>query len=313
MNNQNELMVVGSVALDSVETPFGKMDDLLGGSAVHFSLAASLYSSVGVVGVVGEDFPAGAVDLLRAREIDLDGLQRMPGETFRWGGRYGYDLNHRETLFTHLNVFEQFKPAIPDGYRITPFLFLGNIDPQLQSGVLEQVRKPRIVAGDTMNYWIDGKKSDLMAVISRLNILLLNDAEARQLADEPNLIKAARAIVDFGPECVVVKKGEHGAMMVTREGFFFAPPFPLETVIDPTGAGDSFAGGFMGYLSRCGEIGESELRNAVIHGTVVASFCVEDFGTRRVAGLTVEDIASRVDAFSTFTNCGLSSSFRRWS
>lgn len=313
MKNENELMVVGSVALDSVETPFGKEDDLLGGSAVYFSLAASLYSPIRFVGVVGEDFPTAAVNLLRARDIDLDGLQQLSGKTFRWGGRYGFDLNHRETLFTHLNVFEQFNPTIPDVYRVTPFLFLGNIDPLLQTGVLNQVEKPRIVAGDTMNYWIEGKKSDLMKVIARINVLLLNDAEARQLADEPNLVKAARAIVDYGPECVVVKKGEHGAMMVTKEGFFFAPPCPLETVVDPTGAGDSFAGGFMGYLSRCEEIGESELRNAVIHGTVVASFCVEDFGTRRLADLEVDDIASRVDEFANLTDCGFCSSFRRWS
>lgn len=300
-------MVVGSVALDTVITPFGEAKDMLGGSAVYFSLAASLYAPVRFVGVVGDDFPEGAVDLLSSKGVDLTGLQRVPGKTFRWGGKYGYDLNQRDTLFTELNVFEQFRPDLPELYRDTRYVFLGNIDPALQASVLRQVPNPVIVAGDTMNFWIDLKHDELMDVVAKLDVLLLNDGEVRQMADEPNLLKAANIVLERGPKSVVVKKGEHGAMMVLPSGCFFAPAFPLDSVIDPTGAGDSFAGGFMGYLASCRVPGEAALRGAIVHGSVVASFCVEDFGVNRLASLTMEEIEERVVEFKKLTTFDLCS------
>lgn len=295
------LLVVGSVALDSVSTPHADVTDSLGGSAVYFSLAASLFVPVSVVGVVGSDFPEEHLELLRRKGVDLQGLQREEGLTFRWGGRYGHDLNERETLFTHLNVFEHFAPRLPDSYRDSPFLFLGNIDPDLQRNVLDQLRAPVMVAGDTMNFWIEGKREALHEVISRLHCLLLNDSEVRLLTGEPNLVKAARSVLDRGPKSVVVKKGEHGAMLAQPSGYFFVPPFPLESVLDPTGAGDTFAGGFMGYLACCETIGEVELRRAMAYGSVVASFSVEDLGVRRLAALTREEVEERAAAFAKMT------------
>ncbi len=295
------LLVVGSVALDTVITPFGEGKDMLGGSAVYFALAASFYVPVQMVGVVGEDFPDSHVELLKSKGVDLEGLQRRKGNTFRWGGEYGYDLNQRDTLFTELNVFETFRPELPDAYRNTPCIFLGNIDPELQSLVLDQVGEPAFVAGDTMNFWIDLNPEKLMEVISRLDVLLLNDSEVRQMSGEPNMIKAARSLLERGARGLIVKKGEHGAMMLLPDECFFAPAYPLELVIDPTGAGDSFAGGFMGYLARCDVIGPSEIRTAVIHGSVVSSFCVEAFGVKRLAELTLEEIEGRAVEFKKMT------------
>ncbi|MCU0610623.1 MAG: PfkB family carbohydrate kinase, partial [Candidatus Eisenbacteria bacterium] len=287
-------------------TPFGEASDMLGGSAVYFALAASLFVPVSIVGVVGTDFSESHMDLLRSKGVDLQGLQMVAGRTFRWGGKYGYDLNQRETLFTELNVFEHFRPSLPDCYRETPYLFLGNIDPDLQGLVLDQLRSPVMVAGDTMNFWINGKRDSLLAVISRLDVLLLNDSEVRLLTDEPNLVRAARHVLRRGPKSVVIKKGEHGAMMLLPESCFFAPPFPLEMVVDPTGAGDSFAGGFMGYLAGCDVVGEAELRRAVMYGSVVASFSVEDFGVRRLARLTREEVEGRAMEFGKMTVLDLS-------
>lgn len=279
---------------------------MLGGSAVYFSLAASLFVPVSIVGVVGADFSTSHLDLLRARGVDTQGLQQMPGSTFRWGGRYGYDLNQRDTLFTELNVFEHFRPSIPECYRDTPFLFLGNIDPELQRMVLDQIHSPVLVAGDTMNFWIEGKREALMSVVARLDVLMLNDSEVRLLTGEPNLVRAARQVLVRGPKSVVIKKGEHGAMMLMPEGCVFAPPFPLELVVDPTGAGDSFAGGFMGYLASCQVVGEAELRRAVMYGSVVASYSVEDFGVRRLACLTREEVEGRAVEFGRMTVLDLS-------
>ncbi len=299
------LVVVGSIALDSVSTPFGEGTDMLGGSAVYFSLAASLFTPVSLVGVVGNDFSDDYLALLESKGVDLRGLQRAQGRTFRWGGSYGYDLNQRETLFTELNVFEHFRPTIPECYRDARFVFLGNIDPDLQAVVLDQVRDPVLVAGDTMNFWIEGKREALMAVIQRLDVLMLNDGEVRLLTGEQNLVRAARKVLLRGPKSVVIKKGEHGAMMLLPEGCFFAPPYPLELVVDPTGAGDSFAGGFMGYLAGCEVIGEAELRRAVMYGSVVASYSVENLGVRRLVSLTREEVEARAVEFGRLTTLDL--------
>lgn len=292
-----DLLVVGSVALDSVKTPFGEVTEALGGSATYFSYAASFFTTVRVVAVVGEDFPQEHLDLLRKREVDLSGLQVAGGKTFRWSGEYGYDLNEARTLATQLNVFADFSPTLPEKLKRPSFLFLANIDPELQLQVLRQVERPRLVALDTMNFWITGKRSALLKVLSEVDALLINDGEARQLTGEPNLIKAALAIASYGPKIVVVKRGEYGALMVNGGRFFFAPAYPLESVFDPTGAGDTFAGGFMGYLASRGELNEETLRRAIIHGSVMASFTVEDFSLDRLRRLTPPEIEQRSAAF----------------
>ncbi len=236
------LLVVGSIAYDTVETPYGKVDDSLGGSALYFSAAASLFCPVNVVGVVGSDFDASKISFLKKRGVNFDGLYMESGHTFRWGGRYYDDMNKRETLFTFLNVFERFQPRIPENYQKAKYVFLANIDPELQLEVLDQIKKPKLVALDTMNFWISGKRSELGKVLKRTDIIVLNDEEAKELTDEFNLIKAARRITELGPKSVIIKKGEHGAMLYHNGHFFFSPAFPLEKVVDPTGAGDSFAG-----------------------------------------------------------------------
>lgn len=288
------LVVVGSIALDTIRTPLGQGTDLLGGSAVYFALAASLFCPVGIVGVAGTDFPEEYVDLLESKGIDLSGFQRVPGATFRWGGEYGYDLNERTTLFTHLNVFAGFAPELPAHYVQAPFVFLGNIDPDLQHRVLDQVSEPLLVVGDTMNYWIEGKRESLRRLLPRVDILMINEGEARLLTGEPNLVRAARGLLCDGLKGVVVKKGEHGALLAVPEGYFVAPAFPLEHAVDPTGAGDSFAGGFMGYLASCTSIGPAQVRRAVVYGSAVASFSVEDLGTRRLASLSRDEVERRV-------------------
>lgn len=292
-----DLVVVGSVALDSVKTPFGAVKEALGGSATYFSYSASFFTKVRLVAVVGKDFDREHLDRLEKRGVDLGGLQVSNGQTFRWEGEYGYDLNEAHTLATHLNVFADFRPDLPDHYRSAPFLFLANIDPELQREVLRQMKRPRLAALDTMNFWIGGKRDALLRVLSEVDALLINDGEARQLTEEPNLIKAARTILTYGPKIVVVKRGEYGALMVSDGRFFFAPAYPLESVFDPTGAGDTFAGGFMGVLAKSGNLDHDTLRKAIVYGSVMASFTVEDFSLNRLMRLRAEEIEERVRLF----------------
>ena len=292
------LLVVGSVALDSVETPFGKADNVLGGSGNFFAASASHLSPVQLVDVIGTDYPIDKLErAFASRPIDLAGLERADGTSFRWRGRYRHDLNMAETLETHLGVFSNFRPKIPEQFRNAPFVFLGNIDPRLQLDVLTQVAKPKLVACDTMNFWIESRRADILKLLEHVDLITLNDAEARQLTDEYNLIRAARWIMARGPKHVVIKKGEHGAFMFTASSIFFAPAYPLEAVFDPTGAGDSFAGGFMGYLARSGDMSEANLRRAVVYGSAMGSFAVEKFSVDRLLEINAADIKSRVADF----------------
>lgn len=291
------VLVVGSVALDSVETPFGKADDVVGGSATYFASAASLLTPVQLVGVVGGDFPLARLQPLEARGVDLAGLEHAEGESFRWRGRYRHDLNSAETLETRLGVFSHFRPKLPAQFRRTPFVFLGNIDPRLQLEVLAQVEAPTLVACDTMNFWIESRRADLLTLLGRVDLVTLNDGEARQLTEQANLVHAARWILEHGPRYVIIKKGEHGAYLFTRESIFFAPAYPLEQVFDPTGAGDSFAGGFIGYLAQAGSLSEATMRRAVIYGSALGSFAVEGFSNSRLLELTRADIDRRVEQF----------------
>ena len=309
------LLVVGSVALDSVETPFGKRDNVLGGSATYFSAAASLLTRVSVVGVVGDDFPLGDLDFLKQRGVDLEGLEKVAGRTFRWKGKYGFDLNAAQTLDTQLNVFERFSPRLSPRARKAERIFLGNIDPELQLEVLEQAENPRLVCADTMNFWISGKRSSLLKLLPRVDVLMVNDGEVRQLAGEANVIKAAHAAQRLGAKTVVVKRGEYGALLVQPEGdsfagaraepegrsiggtSFYSPAFPIADVIDPTGAGDSFAGGFLGLLDRLGSHGPAALRQATVMGSTIASFTVEQFSLDRLRDLDLAQVRRRFDAF----------------
>ncbi len=291
------VLVVGSVALDSVETPFGRADDVLGGSGTFFSSSASHFAPVQLVGVVGDDYPVDKLAPLAARGVDLSGLEQTTGSSFRWRGRYRHDLNSAETLETHLGVFSNFRPKIPEQFRNAPFVFLANIDPRLQLQVLEQVNKPRLVACDTMNFWIESRRPELVELLGHVDLITLNDGEARQLTEQTNLIKAARWIMDKGPRFVLIKKGEHGAFMFTRQSIFFAPAYPLEDVFDPTGAGDSFAGGFIGYLASTGDLSERSMRRAVVVGSAMGSFAVEKFSNARLMEITRADIDARVDEF----------------
>lgn len=295
------LLVVGSVALDTVETPFGRAEDVLGGSATFFSAAASLFCPVQLVGVVGDDYPTAGLQFLADRGVDLGGLETAAGESFRWAGVYSYDLNSRETLDTRLGVFADFAPRIPAAFQTAEWVFLGNIDPVLQLDVLEQIRRPRFVACDTMNFWIEGKRDDLLRLLERVDLLLVNDAEARELSGDFNLARAARWIQRRGPRFVIIKKGEHGAVLFTPTSAFFAPGYPLEEVFDPTGAGDAFAGGFMGALAQCGRVDDADLRRAVIYGSATGSFAVEKFSVDRFRDLTSEEIEQRVQAFRDLT------------
>jgi sugar/nucleoside kinase (ribokinase family) len=291
------LLVVGSVALDSVETPFGKADDVLGGSGTFFSASASHFVPVQLVGVVGDDYPVEQLEPLRKRGVDMAGLERAPGESFRWRGRYRHDLNAAETLETRLGVFSHFSPKVPEQFRTPSSLFLANIDPRLQLDVLTQVRRPALVACDTMNFWIESRRPDLLKLIAHVDLITLNDGEARQLTDCFNLVKAARWIMERGPKLVIIKKGEHGAFLFQGSSIFFAPAYPLEAVFDPTGAGDSFAGGFMGYLARSGDLSDASLRRAVIYGSAMGSFAVEKFSVQRLLEIDTDDIAARVADF----------------
>ncbi len=296
------ILVVGSVAFDSVETPFGKADEVLGGSGTYFSTAASYFADINLVAVVGEDFPDSHLDFMKERGINIDGLQKVEGKTSRWKGRYEYDLNQAHTLETHLNVFESFDPVIPDSYRDAEYVFLANIDPELQLKVVEQVRNPKLVACDTMNFWIEGKPDALKRLLKKTDIFVINEGEAREFTGESNLIKASRKILDYGPTTLIVKRGEYGALMFSGQTIFSAPAYPLEDIFDPTGAGDSFAGGFMGYLANTENINEDGIRQAIILGSVMASFNVEDFSLNRLKNLTNEEIKERYGEFKRLTH-----------
>lgn len=296
------ILVVGSVAFDSIETPFGSASRVVGGAATYFGIAAAHFTDVRLVAVVGDDFDDERMQIFDGRRIDLTGLQRVAGDTFRWKGKYSYDLNDRETIYTFLNVFEEFRPTIPPDYRSSPFVFLGNIHPALQLDVLDQVESPRLVAADTMNYWIERAPDELRQVLTRIDALVINDAEARQLSGEANLVKAARAIQAMGPKLLIIKRGEHGVLMTRRDGFFAAPGLPLENVFDPTGAGDTFGGGFLGYLAGCAEVGDDTLARAVIAGSTMASFSVEAFGLDRLLAVTPEDVQQRFLEFKRLTH-----------
>jgi len=296
------ILVVGSVAYDTVETPFGRAERVLGGSASFFAVAAAFFSPVNLVGVVGSDFGEEQLRAFAGRPIDLEGLERMQGKTFHWQGKYSWDLNSRDTICTELNVFEFFKPKIPARYRGSEVVFLGNIDPVLQREVLDQVQAPRIVACDTMNFWIHGKAEELRRTLAKVQVLLVNDAEARELSGEWNLVKAARAIRALGPHTVVVKKGEHGVLMFHGEDCFAAPAYPLENVFDPTGAGDTFAGGFLGYLAGCPRADDEALRRAIVMGSTLASFSVEAFSLDRLLALSRAEIDARYRLFKRLTS-----------
>jgi sugar/nucleoside kinase (ribokinase family) len=297
------LLVVGSVAFDAVETPFGKREQMLGGSASHFSIAASFFTEVRVVAVVGGDFGRDELAVFAKHNVDTTDLEVIPdGKTFRWFGRYEYDLNVAHTLDTHLNVFAGFEPKLSRGSRDSRLVFLGNIQPDLQRGVRAQVPNAELVALDTMNLWINTTRESLQKTIEVVDLLIVNDAEARQLAEEPNLIKAARKILSWGPHTLIVKRGEYGAAMFTKEAYFAIPAYPLEAVFDPTGAGDTFAGGLMGYLASQSTLDEAALRRAMIFGSVMASFNVEEFGTERVQRLTHQEINQRFRDFKRFTH-----------
>jgi sugar/nucleoside kinase (ribokinase family) len=299
------LLVVGSVALDSIFTPFGETADALGGSAVFFSVAGSVLHPVRVVGVVGSDYPVHELERLAPRGIDWSGVERAEGESFRWKGKYSYDLQSRETLETRLGVFAAFQPKLPANFRDAEFLFLGNIDPELQLGVLEQVPKARLVACDTMNYWIQSKREALLELLKRVDILLVNDSEARELSGDWNIHRAGRWILQQGPKRVVVKQGEYGALLMGDSRTFFTPAFPLEEVFDPTGAGDAFAGGFMAYLASHGRLNDVEFRRAMVYGSVMGSFAVSQFGIHGFEKVTREQVEQRARAFRELTDVEL--------
>lgn len=298
-----DLLVVGSVALDTIKTPFTSVYETPGGSALYISISASYFTkSIGLVGVVGNDFPGDMIKELKDRGVSLKGLKVVKGgKTFRWAGRYHYDMNTRETIYTKLNVFADFNPVIPDEFKKSKFVCLGNIDPVLQLKVLEQVDKPKLVIADTMNFWIESKYDELLETLKRVDILIVNDAEARQIAKEPNLIRAGRKILNFGPKVVIIKKGEHGAILMVDDVIFSAPAYPIESIQDPTGAGDTFMGGFVGWLARTDDISEKNLRRAVIYGSAIASFCVEDFGINGIRNLSLDKIQERIKSFQELT------------
>jgi len=299
------ILVVGSVALDSLETPFGRVQDAVGGSAVHFAAAASLFAPVQVVGVVGDDYPLTGLDFLKGRGVDLSGLESLPGESFRWSGRYGHDLSAPETLETRLGVFADFHPRIPESFRSPDLLFLGNIDPRLQLEVLDRVETPRLVACDTMNFWIEGRREELLRLLERVDLLLVNDGELRQLAGDANLFRAARWVQVRGPRRLMVKKGEHGAVLFDGDEIFFVPGYPLEVLNDPTGAGDSFAGGVMGFLHDVDDLSAGTLRRAAVFGSAVGSFAVEDFGVARLSRIGRGEVAGRVRELRRMTQFDL--------
>ena len=296
------ILIVGSVALDSVETPAGKIEGGLGGSAVYASLSASyFYSDNRIVAVVGTDFPKEHLELLEKHSVNVDGIQIKQGRTFRWSGSYGKDFGEATTLRTQLNVFATFHPEIPENYKDSEYVFLANIDPDLQLEVLEQVKKPKLVIGDTMNFWISGKRNELLKTLKKVDLLIINDAEARQLAETNNTIEAAKIILTLGPKILIIKKGGDGAMLITKDSYFFAPAYPLTTIQDPTGAGDTFAGGVVGYIAKNDNIEDAILRKAVVYGGVMASYNVEKFSVGRLQELKQEEIEKRFEDFKKMT------------
>lgn len=296
------IVVVGSVFFDTVETPFGKVEDVMGGAATYFSVAASFFTPVKMVATAGEDFPRNEIEFLQSRGVDLSGLKLQPGRTGRWAGRYHEDMNIRDTLDLQLNVFADFQPVLPTGYRDSRFVFLANIDPQLQQSVLDQLSAPGLVGCDTMNHWITSARPEVERLLARVDILTINDEEARLLSGERNIVKAARRILEMGPKSVLIKRGEYGVIRFAPDSVFAVPAFPLEEVFDPTGAGDTFAGGFMGEIARSGDTSETGLRRAIVYGSVMASFCVEDFSLARLRTLTVDDIERRYRQFVSLTD-----------
>ncbi len=297
----SSILVVGSVAFDSVKTPFGEAANVLGGSATYFSVSASYFSPVKMVSVIGKDFTEDHQTIFNRHNIDTAGLIQTTGETFRWKGRYGFELNEAETLDTQLNVLETFEPQIPENYKNCDYVFLGNIDPVLQVKVLDQIENPKLVACDTMNFWIDAKLDDLKKTLQRIDILVINDGEARMLAGEANLVQAANRILAMGPTRLIIKRGEYGVLMFNGDSIFGAPAYPLEEVFDPTGAGDTFAGGLMGHLARADDVEDSTLRQAIIFGSVMASFNVEAFSLGKLSALTKTDIDTRFEQFRKLT------------
>jgi sugar/nucleoside kinase (ribokinase family) len=295
------ILVVGSVAFDTIETPHGRADEVLGGSAAYFAVAASYFAPVKLVAVVGDDFPAHERAFLASRDIDLTGLTVGKGRTFRWTGRYHEDMNVRDTLALQLNVFSDFSPVLPDGFRDAPFVFLANINPGLQAGVLDQLARPQLIACDTISHWIEGARPELEALLKKVDMFVINDEEARLLSGERNVVRAARKILEMGPRTLLIKRGEYGVLLFSPNSIFAVPAYPLEEVFDPTGAGDSFAGGFLGYLAHVNDLSEASLRKAIVYGSVVASFVVEDFSLRRLRTLTRDDIERRYRQFVSLT------------
>ncbi len=292
------LTIIGSVALDSVETPFGETADALGGSALYFGCAAVHMHPMSIIGVVGNDYPMAELDKLAARGVDISGLERVEGESFRWKGKYSYDLQNRETLDTRLGVFADFDPKVPENLQSSKYVFLGNIDPVLQLNVLDQMAKPKFVVCDTMNFWISSKRDELLALMKRIDLLMVNDAEARELSGDWNIHRAARWILDNGPRMVVIKQGEYGAVLVTEDSTFYVPAYPLEEIFDPTGAGDSFAGGFMGHLARTDNVTRDNLRVAMVYGSTMGSFAVEKFSVNKLNEIGLEEIEERARKFA---------------
>lgn len=303
MAKDNRILIIGSVAIDSIETPFGKKDDILGGSATFSSISASFFNkTVGIVAVIGKDFPPEYINVLKKRGVNLKGLEvKDDGLTFRWKGDYLKDMESPETLYTHLNVFADFKPKIPKEHKSSPYLFLANIDPDLQDAVLKEMSKPKLVVCDTMNYWIQSKPDSLKRLLKNVDIFLINEQEARQLSNENNLIKAAKYIMDLGAKSVVVKKGEHGVLYFSENMLFSAPAFLVESVVDPTGAGDTFAGGMLGYLSSCGEIDSRSIKKSLVYGSIMASFAVSDFSVGGLTRVKSSGIAKRFKEFVKLT------------
>ncbi|HSP12606.1 MAG TPA: PfkB family carbohydrate kinase [Salegentibacter sp.] len=299
----SKLLIVGTVAFDAIETPFGKTDKILGGAGTYIGLSASQFNvDSAVVSVVGDDFPQKYLDLLTRNNINIDGIEIVKGgKTFFWSGRYHNDLNTRDTLDTQLNVLADFKPVVPSAYIDADIVMLGNLHPLVQLSVLEQIKSPKLVVLDTMNFWMDNTWDDLLKVIEKVDVITINDEEARQLSGEHSLVKAARKIAELGPKYVVIKKGEHGALLFHKEEIFFAPALPLEEVFDPTGAGDTFAGGFAGYLAKTGDISFENMKNAIIYGSNLASFCVEKFGTERMQDLSPDEVQQRLEEFKKLT------------
>lgn len=296
------VLVVGSIALDTIATPLGKAKNVLGGSAAYSSVSANIFNSVKLVAVVGQDFPKKYLTLFKNKGIDLEGLQVEHGETFRWEGEYSWDFSNPKTIATHLNVFAKFNPKIPLSYQKSKYVFLANIDPEIQSKVLDQVSKPKLVACDTMNYWIEKKRKSLLKLLKRVNIFLLNESEAKELTKESNLIKAGKEILKLGPQIIIIKKGEHGVILFSQKHIFVTPAYLLESVYDPTGAGDTFAGGFMGYLSQCKKYNQQALREAVIYGSIMATFTVENFSLDCLKTVTISSVRKRLKKFKQFTS-----------